>query len=423
MIEGAIGGVTVPTMFSFVKEGHSFNPELERLRSFLAERAESGDLAREAEGAVTHAEIKGVRNGDGSWRLDRFYWCRQYEDPRRTPPFRARTLLYLARRGQPELYEFPHDSYLTAMAAYFSAGQTCGEPIGDVKVLRYVPLRRLTFRVTLGSSRRAVIGKFKRPSKLHESYDRLVSIHRSVQAAGVSFAVAAPLGVDEAAAAFYQEFMPGEVLASAVTLENHLALMAHLGTVHGELHQVEVTGVPAWSLCDYCDTLQHDVDWIAFLVPDAEVLLRRVWERLRRCAPEARVDGLRLCHGDFVPSQLLIGGPRTVVTDFDIGHLGDPRLEMGNLLASLKYDVPLFSKAFETTPDAAAGLMRDAESAYLHGYRETARTSVDPRHLLWFRTCAEIHYLSLMLKKDWYRPDLFRRALGVVDSLEYQLRG
>jgi hypothetical protein len=124
--------VTVPKMFSFVKEEHPFHLELERLRSFLGERAESDDLAREVEGAVTHAEIKGVRNADGSWRLDRFYWCRQYEDPGRTPPFRARTLFYLARRGKSELYEFPDDSYLPAMAAYFAAGRTCGQRIGDV---------------------------------------------------------------------------------------------------------------------------------------------------------------------------------------------------------------------------------------------------------------------------------------------------
>jgi hypothetical protein len=104
------------------------------------------------------------------------------------------------------------------------------------------------------------------------------------------------------------------------------------------------------------------------------------------------------------------------VTDFDACHRGDPYRDMGIFLASLSYDVPLFR-----APSVTAGLLEFAIRAYLSGYESRTGHQLDAARLLWHRLAAEVYYLALMFKKDWYEPTRFARALDRVGSLAASL--
>ncbi|HET9700037.1 MAG TPA: aminoglycoside phosphotransferase family protein [Burkholderiales bacterium] len=404
--------------FSFVRPGHPFRPQLDEWLALLRGSEGFARARGMAEKSAVHAEIKGVPAGDG-WRADRFYWCYQYSDPADTvSPFRAFTVYFNARRERPETYEFPRDPYLPTMEALLDPGANAfGGDGRELKVLRYVPLRRVTFRLGSGAGQGPVIGKFKRRSKLRESYDRLAAVHRAVSGSGVEFSVAAALGVDEERCLFFQELLPGQDLSETLDERNFEAVLGRLGKVHRQMHALQVPGLPPWRFGNYLEALEQDVRWIAFFLPEREAALRGAWERLRRCPPRVDDDTTAFCHGDFVPSQALDDGGHWSITDFDLAHQGGALLETAKLLACLKYHVPLAKAAFESASAAGDALAADAEEAYLSGYEREQGRPLDRERLLWFRLCAEIHYLALSLKKDTYAPATFDRVTTLVERL------
>lgn len=412
-----------PGFFSFVRPEHPFRSQVDQWLALLR-GSEGFARARAIAGkSAVHAEIKGVPAGEG-WKADRFYWCYQYSDPAdAVSPFRAFTVYFNARWERPETYEFPHDPYLPTMEALLEPGANAfGGAVRELKVLRYVPLRRVTFRLGDGGEQGPVIGKFKRRSKLRESYDRLAAVHRAVSGSGADFSVAAALGVDEERCVFFQELLPGRDLSETLDEGNFEPLLARLGKIHRQMHALQVPGLPQWRFGNYLETLEQDVRWIALFLPEREAVVRGVWERLRRCAPRVDDDATAFCHGDFVPSQALDDGGRWSITDFDMARQGGAVLETATLLACLKYHVPLVQGAFESASPAGDALAAAAEEAYLLGYETEQGGPVDRERLLWFRLCAEIQYLALSLKKDTYAPATFDRVMALVERLAARFR-
>jgi thiamine kinase-like enzyme len=410
--------------FSFISESHPFFARVESLRRVLRESPRYSELlTRGGEaGSTVHAEIKGVETAQGAWRLDRFYWCFQYREPGGPVPFRSHTLYFRDDRGTPEFYDFPEDAYLGSMAGWFGHLAQGGEHAPRVDVLRYVPLRRVTFRIaTPGAA--PVIGKFKRRSKLQESYERLAAVHEAARSAGAGFRVAAPGFLDEEACIFYQEALPGRDLVETVDRTNFEALLERLGKVHQQMNALDVPGLPQWRFANYQATLRGDLRWISFFLPEQGALLDSIWERLERSPPDMSDDTTAFCHGDFVPSQALADGERWAITDFDMSRRGGATLEMAKLIGSFKYHVPLVQQGFERPGGCDEDLMDAAEAAYLRGYERAAGHAIDRARLLWFRISSEIHYLSLMLKKDTYAPETFDRALALVQRLAGKLAG
>ena len=384
-------------LFPFIQADHPFAPQVERFRAAV----QAGPLERlaDAEGTTVHAEIKAVPGPDGGWALDRFYWSLQGRDPAARFGFAALTLLYSASTGQLEWHAFPEDPYLPTLAAALGEGDS---------VLRYVPLRRVTLRTA------DAIGKVKRRSKLLEGYQRLTSVWRGVASSSVSFDVAAPLGLDEARSVFFQTAQPGQNLAHLLNETNAAALLQRVGAMHRELHELHIRDLPTQDTTGLLDEVQRDVRWIAFCQPDCAALVEATWDLLRRHAPRVDPDAYTVCHGDFVCSQVLVAAERWSVTDFDLAHQGDPYRDIAILLTSLTYDVPVF--------ETGQAPIEAADEAYLAGYEARAGQPLDRARLAWHRLAAEIYYLALMLKKDWYQPTAFSRALERFGALGSQLR-
>src|SRR5262249_16667475 len=156
--------------------------------------------------------------------------------------------------------------YLTTMAAFFEEEHDwhngrSGEP--RIDVLRYVPLRRLTFRIAgRDDAQTPIIGKFKRRSRFKEAYDKLITVAHGAEHATATFSVAVPRGIDEAHCLYFQEAKPGENLAALLQQDNCGELLYRVGVVHRELHGLDIPNVPVWDFDVFLRNLQRDVRWI-----------------------------------------------------------------------------------------------------------------------------------------------------------------
>ena len=404
-------------LFAFIDPTHPFARKVDRFRAAVrAERrcVELLDQTTSGEAAV-QAEIKGVPTPDGGWALDRFYWSLQTRASRQPAGFAALTLVYVAENDRLDWHVFPDDPYLPELGPSLQHTSLAASKQDTNEVLRYVPLRRLTLRTAESGGGAPTVAKFKRRSRLAESYQRLAAVARAVEQAGSPFGVAAPRGLDCERGVFFQSVQPGTDLTLLLDESNMQQHFTRLGAVHRDLHELTIPDLPGQTVDPFAE-LRRNTRWITFFRPDCRDLLEATCELACRHAPTPGPAELAVCHGDFVCSQVLVDGDDWTVTDFDACHRGDPYRDMGIFLASLSYDVPLFR-----APSVTAGLLEFAIRAYLSGYESRTGHQLDAARLLWHRLAAEVYYLALMFKKDWYEPTRFARALDRVGSLAVSL--
>jgi Ser/Thr protein kinase RdoA (MazF antagonist) len=394
-------------LFPLIEADHPFYPQV---RAFAAQIGERVDES--AAPAVIHAEIKALRTPDRQWALDRFYWSRQTWDGASRIRFQADTLTFRASLGRAEWHRFPDDPYLDAMSAGI-ARLLAGRPEARLDVLRYVPLRRLTFRLDEDEAA-AVVGKFKRRSRFQEAHARLQAVARAAAQPGAPFRVATPLALDAAYGLSLQEALQGTNLAEAITPESGPELLYRLGATHRALHMLSVPGLPAWDGAQFRAGVERDLAWIGFVRPELAEDLARARRALERTGAASECVEPVFCHGDFVPSQVLADGDAWAVIDFDLCRQGDPYQELAMLIAALPYDVP----ALRAAPPM---LLEQLAACYLAGYRERAGGDLRQSRLLWYRVCAELYYLSVALKKDWLDLAGLRQAVGRLRELVARL--
>ena len=399
-MEPALSAATA-RVFPLVGPGHPLERGLE---AFRARMASDPRLA----GRPAESEMKALPRSDGSWAIDRLYSF----VPRAGGSRFGGAMLHAGAGSvtRPEVHEFPHDPRLPFMSAP-------GSPLlarAGASVLRYVPLRRLTFRVEIGAGR-ALIGKFKRPSTLAGSYRRLASASIAAERSGAGLVVPRPAGIDAERSVFFQEQAPGTD-ASALADPARLAdVMSTVGRVHREVHALPVRDVPRWDFGAFRAGIDRDLAWIAFMVDGSAARLRRVGARLAACVPDPAAAPDAFCHGDFVMSQLLIDGEGVSVLDFDLAAIGDPSRDVAMLMASLPFDVPYLATA------GTAELER-ARAAYLAGYEERAGAALDARRLQWHRVCAAIYHVAMRIKKGRSDRAEVDRSLDELDELCGELR-
>lgn len=405
-------------LFPFIEAGHPFYPHIQRFESRLSEHPlydQMTERLKSGEKTTIHAEIKGRLLPEQGWELSRFYWSFQVWDESKSALPRALTLYYKAKTGRTEFHEFPDDPYLTGMKFYFDGHFVRKHGLSsEVSVLRYVPLRRLTFRCSgPGKDGAPVVGKFKRRSRFMEAYRKLATVSQAVGCAQTSFSVAAPVGLDEAHALFFQEGMEGEDLSSLIDRSNFMELLQALGALHADLHGLRVAGLPVWDFSLFLENLKRDIQWITFFRQKQKAFLDHIHRLLLREVPRIDPGEYAFCHGDFVCSQILKTNEHWCVIDFELCMNGDPYLEMAMFIASLTQDVPLFQREMIHS-DGAETILQAASEAYLEGYQSKAPRVLKRKRLLWYRLCYEIYYLALMFKKDRFHPIAFDHAIGAI---------
>jgi aminoglycoside phosphotransferase (APT) family kinase protein len=133
------------------------------------------------------------------------------------------------------------------------------------------------------------------------------------------------------------------------------------GHALASLHRTEVRDLPARTLADELDAVEHELDVVARVWPEAAAsVMECIDARARSTEPVARV----VCHGDFTPSQVLFDGGTPGLVDLDTLCLGDPALDLGRFLAHLQLLVA------KSGGEHAAGLADDLAQDFLRAYGE-----------------------------------------------------
>jgi hypothetical protein len=414
--------------FPFIEPAHPFHPHIERVKSqFTAHPFHEETMELITEGAAVHVRTSlHSRLLEREWELKEMYISVQFRGGVRRLPFHARTLYYSGRTGRIDWYEFPRDPALATLGSFFArhlCQQPGGETAADLDVLRYIPRQRLTVRTVAASDMvTPLIGKFVRPWQIEAIYDRLVMVSDAVQHLPSTFAVAGPRGIDARHGVFFQEARPGTLLPFLLNDENFRDLLAVVGVIHREIHCLNVPGVPAWDFEAFLRHLVTSFDWIAFFRPDRAAFLDDVRALMLKKVPRVNHRDYTFCHGDFSCGQILVGGNRWSLIDFDDCLRADPYLEISKLMSSLKYSVPLFRDRFLNPRQGEADLLEDGYQAYLRGYLAQERQSLDPKRLLWYRLFWEIHHLARSFKRDLFHPIAFDRTMDLVRGLSARLR-
>jgi len=422
-----LAGVAAMELFPFVGPEHPFYSDIARLRTEVSRHPLWRDAMHRTSPTAVRTLMRGRQIPGGEWRLQWVYVSFQFRDESRPLRFDALTLLYSAKTQQIDAYEFPRDPYLPTAASFFA--DAASGPMGrgsdlDVDVRRYVPRRRLTFLVRRPLEGGApVVGKFVRNAELETAYETLGEVYRAVARTPSIFSVAAPRGIDRNSSVFFQEARSAEPLTVRLETDRSSDVLRSVGAIHRDVHTLDVRHVPTWDIRAFVDSLNAHVQWIAFFCPAQATFLESVRELLITHVPRVDPDAYAFCHGDFRCSHVLQDDESSVVIDFDAAMRADPYLEVAKLMALLKHDVPFFRQRFVNAEEDPTDLLTAVCQAYVEGYQERARQTLNPKRLLWYRIGCEIHYLARMIARDLLDPIPFDRVIRLLHDLSEQFRG
>ncbi len=350
------------------------------------------------------ADLKIDIREDGSARLRRFYWSVQQPGDGAAAPFAARTLCWYRKEKNAGLWiDFPHDPDLPG------AGQCVAEHAG-VRILRYVPLRRLTFSFDDGAGGRAV-AKIKRRDRFAAAAQSLRHVGEAVKQAQLRFDVPRLSDFDPGRAMFVQSHCEGAPLSDAATLDDAPAMLEQAGGVLGDFHTLSCAGLARHDSADTLAAAAASARWVSSILPQSRNRLMACIDALARTrrADETPV----LCHGDFAAGQLLVA-KRWSLVDFDLIHAGSRYGDIANMLASLRAEAACFATAGHGLDAVESGLAQ-AREAFLSGYARAAPVALDHDRLDWHIACAELHQLMLTIRKDRYTPSGFAAGLGRIE--------
>jgi aminoglycoside phosphotransferase len=396
--------------FSAVEPASPVHATLSALRARIA-----GDPGLAAgPGASVRAEVLPRRSRDGRLELERCYWSIQQPAPDAEFGFVGRTLYWDSRMPEPRVVEFPDEPVMDWLVTPDGALCSHGDQAG-VNILRYIPLRRVTFRLerAVGLPPR-VITKTKRRRSIVRAARALVAARRAVGRSDSTFRVPEPVRLDSQRRLLHQAELPGRALPELLAAGelDRLEAMHRLGRVHREVHELDVRRGRVRT--------RHNEEWLAITAAAAEQISalapsagERVDALVAALARTTPVDGdLAFCQGDFVPSQILCDGTSGwAVLDFDDAHHADPHAEVAALFVALGRELP-----HRTPADVA-----ETRRAYLSGYVERAGRPLDPTRWWWFAAVAEVRYLARRLVKGRAIPGEATAVLDAVDAAADEL--
>ncbi len=339
-------------------------------------------------GGVVHAELRTSRGQGGEVVLRRFYWSMQRADPASPFGFCARTLFCDSASGDVRVLDFPSDAVMRWLGDEPGPLRVDGRA-EQVEILRYIPLRRLTFRLHGGPGLPArVIAKVKGTSGLNRAAIAVLAVHL---AAGKRRwdgpRVPGLVRMDPPRHVLYLEELPGRPL-DVVARDLELGeAMEQLGALHRSLQELDVRGLTARrTMGDWLEDARRAVDRIATHVPSVLGQAESAYDALRRSVPAEGT--LLFCQGDFLPGQVLCDPTGWSVVDFDDSRYADPLSEVAAMYAAMPRELRL-------SPDQA----ELARSRYLHGYAARAGGPLEEARWTWFMTLLQLVELGKRLAK------------------------
>jgi aminoglycoside phosphotransferase len=338
--------------------------------------------------ATIHTELRADRTSDGGARLLRFYWSLQRADDESPMGFAARTVYCDKKDPAPRVHVFPSEPVLTRLADEHGPLLEDGSA-GRVEILRYIPLRRLTFRLRDGAGLApSVIAKVKRPSGLNRAATAFLAVQEAAHRRGFdALTVPRVLRHDPVRQVLYLEELPGRSLDVALYGLDLTAAMEQLAVCHRDLQELDVRGdLPRKGTADWLEDARQAATQIGLFAPSKAGPAAAVYDWLVRAAPE---DGRPLyCQGDFLPAQILCDTAGWAIIDLDDSRYADPLSDVAALYAALPRE--------HAIPPARVD---EARRTYLEAYARRAGGDLDASRWRWFLTMVELSLLAKRLAK------------------------
>jgi aminoglycoside phosphotransferase len=260
----------------------------------------------------------------------------------------------------------------------------CHGDEAGVQILRYIPLRRVTFLVRDAAGLPArVIAKSKDEQGLLRATRALVATYRATaRRGGGALTVPRPVRLDTRRRVLYLEELPGRPLDQVLSQVGVAEGMSRLGTLHRRLQELPVRGLGVRrGIDDWLSAANVAATQVGFLVPSTARQTQGLYDGLLRTAPDDRE--LLFCQGDFSPGQVLCHSSGWSVIDLDDGHYADPLAEVAAFCTALRRELKL-----------PAGPVELARQAYLDAYLRQAGQPLDPHRWQWFLAVAELIHLA-----------------------------
>jgi hypothetical protein len=199
---------------------------------------------------------------------------------------------------------------------------------GAVATVRYRPGERHVLRYD--GPAQAWYAKLYRPGAAGQAYRSARAVCAAIGGGPADVRAAQPL-LHRSADALVTPAVPGR----AAGAEN-----ADLGAVGSLLHVIH-RGVPptgpAATLAGEIDAVERAAQHVDALLPEAGSALRRTLAAVREAGDRTGPQTATLVHGDFKLDHLLCGGGTITVIDLDRARLGEPALDLGKMLADLRW--------------------------------------------------------------------------------------
>ena len=236
---------------------------------------------------------------------------------------------------------------MASLAGTISGLSTSALP--SVEVLRYRPhetcVLNYHFGSTDGATPRQLVGKLYRDSDKAERVWRILNELRS-QAVDRGVGVPEPLAIESNWGLVLMERVPGasmKRLMREARAENEARDAAKLAAATmAAYHSLRFDGDDELRSIDTeLDKLQRRAARLHLVAPSLGRVVDGLLRRLLASAPRYLCRAPALIHGDCKPSQLLIDNNRISVVDFDKASLGDPAIDVGNLMAQFRREALL----------------------------------------------------------------------------------
>jgi hypothetical protein len=217
------------------------------------------------------------------------------------------------------------------------AGENGSFQLREIRVSRYKPVRRCLIEYDLERPEAMTLLGKVRVRRFGKSGYRLLSAFWNAgfdADAPDGISVPEPVGTVSKFRMWLQRKVPGQaatdlLAAGNVDLARRIAEAAH------KVHRAGVPTERRHTMADELRILHERVPAVGRAEPQWADRIERLLEacnRLGTARPEAVPCGI---HRDFYADQVIVGGPRLHLIDFDLYCEGDPALDIGNFLGHL----------------------------------------------------------------------------------------
>jgi hypothetical protein len=289
------------------------------------------------------------------------------------------------------------------------AGENGSFQLREIRVSRYKPVRRCLIEYDLERPEAMTLLGKVRVRRFGKSGYRLLSAFWNAgfdADAPDGISVPEPVGTVSKFRMWLQRKVPGQaatdlLAAGNVDLARRIAEAAH------KVHRAGVPTERRHTMADELRILHERVPAVGRAEPQWADRIERLLEacnRLGTATPEAVPCGI---HRDFYADQVIVGGPRLHLIDFDLYCEGDPALDIGNFLGHLT------EQSLRTLgdPEALAHVEGALEERFVELSGEKTRSTIHTYKLL---TLARHVHLSTLYPE---RRSFTRSLLELCEEL------